>query len=53
MPLDETLETLDTLVRSGKVRYIGVSNFSGWHLMKTIGTAESQRLIRSVSQQIH
>ena len=52
-PLEETLETLDTLVRSGKVRYVGVSNFSGWHLMKTIGTAESQRFIRPVSQQIH
>ena len=52
-PLEETLETLDTLVRSGKVRYIGVSNFSGWHLMKTIGTAELQQLIRPVSQQIH
>lgn len=49
----ETLETLDTLVRSGKVRYIGVSNFSGWHLMKTIGTAEIHRCIRPVSQQIH
>ena len=33
-PLDETLEAFDTLVRSGKVRYIGCSNFSGWHLMK-------------------
>ncbi|MBV8214662.1 MAG: aldo/keto reductase, partial [Verrucomicrobia bacterium] len=35
-PLDETLEALDTLVRSGKVRYIGCSNYSGWHLMKAL-----------------
>ncbi len=33
-PLEETLATLDQLVRDGKVRYIGCSNFSGWHLMK-------------------
>ena len=35
-PLDETLSTLDTLVRSGKVRYIGASNYSGWQLQKAI-----------------
>jgi len=35
-PLAETLQTLDTLVKSGKVRYIGVSNFSGWQLQKAI-----------------
>jgi aryl-alcohol dehydrogenase-like predicted oxidoreductase len=35
-PLEETLSTLDGLVRSGKVRYLGVSNFSGWQLQKTI-----------------
>jgi len=35
-PLEETLSTLDTLVRSGKVRYIGVSNYSGWQLQKAI-----------------
>src|ERR1700719_5038002 len=34
-PIDETLKTLDTLVQSGKVRYIACSNFSGWHLMKS------------------
>ena len=32
-PVEETLETLDGLVRAGKIRYIGCSNFSGWHLM--------------------
>lgn len=52
-PLDETLEALDTLVRSGKVRYIGVSNFSGWHLMKAMGTATLKNYIAPVSQQIH
>ena len=52
-PLEETLEALDTLVRSGKVRYVGISNFSGWHVMKTIAASDLQRLVRPVSQQIH
>jgi aryl-alcohol dehydrogenase-like predicted oxidoreductase len=52
-PLEETLEALDSLVQSGKVRYVGVYNFSGWHLMKTIGVSELVKLIRPVSQQIH
>jgi aryl-alcohol dehydrogenase-like predicted oxidoreductase len=39
-PVEETLATLDTLVRAGKVRYTGCSNFSGWHLMKSLATAE-------------
>src|SRR5215469_16945698 len=39
-PLDETLEALTTLLRAGKVRYIGCSNYSGWHLMKALATAE-------------
>jgi aryl-alcohol dehydrogenase-like predicted oxidoreductase len=52
-PLEETLETLDTLVRGGKVRYVGVSNFSGWHVMKTIALSELHELVRPVSQQIH
>ena len=52
-PLDETLEALDRLVRAGKVRYVGVSNFSGWHVMKALGVAEMQRLVRPISQQIH
>ena len=39
-PVDETLRALDDLVRSGKVRYIGCSNFSGWHLMKSLATSE-------------
>ncbi|HEY4383323.1 MAG TPA: aldo/keto reductase, partial [Ktedonobacteraceae bacterium] len=39
-PVEEVLRTLDTLVQSGKVRYIACSNFSGWHLMKSLGVAE-------------
>ena len=52
-PLEETLEALDTLVRSGKVRYVGSSNYSGWQLMKAIGVSERLGLQRYVSQQIH
>lgn len=52
-PLQETLEALDLLVRSGKVRYVGASNFSGWHLMKALGFSEARHLPRFVSQQIH
>ena len=39
-PLEETLATLDQLVRSGKLRYVGCSNFSGWHLMKSLATSD-------------
>jgi aryl-alcohol dehydrogenase-like predicted oxidoreductase len=52
-PLEETLEALDLLVRSGKVRYVGASNFAGWQLMKALGTAERSGLPRFVSQQIY
>jgi len=52
-PLDETMEALDTLVRHGKVRYIGCSNFSGWHMMKAGAVAEQNGYQRFVSQQIH
>ena len=52
-PLEETLEALDSLVRSGKVRYVGLSNFSGWHLMKTLCVSEREKRVRPVSQQIH
>lgn len=52
-PLDETLEALDTLVRSGKVRYVGCSNYSGWHLMKALAIADSRHYQRYVSQQIN
>src|SRR4051795_10106900 len=52
-PLEETLSALDDLVRSGKVRYVGCSNYTGWQLMKALGLSERLRLERFVSQQIH
>ncbi len=52
-PLEETLEAFDTLVRSGKVRYYGVSNFAGWQLMKTMETARTQGFVPPVAQQIY
>jgi aryl-alcohol dehydrogenase-like predicted oxidoreductase len=52
-PLEETMETLDTLVRSGKVRYIAASNFSGWHLMKSIAISERYGWARHVGHQVY
>lgn len=52
-PLEETLEALDVLIKSGKVRYVGASNYSAWHLMKTLAVADAGRLPRLVSQQIN
>jgi len=52
-PLEETMEALDRLVAAGKVRYVGCSNYSGWHLMKALGIAEREHRQRFVSQQIH
>ena len=52
-PLEETLEALDTLVRSGKVRYLGVSNYSGWQLMKALGVADRHGYQRFVANQIY
>lgn len=52
-PLDETLEAFDTLIRTGKVRYIGASNYSGWHLMKALATSDKHNYQRYVSQQIY
>ena len=52
-PLEETLEAFDSLVRSGKVRYTGVSNFAGWQLMKTMGVAGANRYIKPIVQQIY
>lgn len=52
-PLEETMEALDTLVRQGKVRYIGCSNFSAWHIMKALGVARAEGRQRFISQQIH
>ena len=52
-PLQETLEALDTLVRSGKVRYVGVSNYAAWQVMKALGIAAGEHLARFVSQQVY
>ena len=52
-PLEETMEALDSLVRSGKVRYIGSSNYAGWQLSKALGVSERHGYQRFVSQQIH
>jgi aryl-alcohol dehydrogenase-like predicted oxidoreductase len=52
-PLEETLEALDLLARQGKIRYVGCSNYSGWHIMKALHISERDRLPRFVSQQIH
>ena len=52
-PVEETLSTLDTLVRSGKVRYIGCSNFSGWHLMKSLSASERYGWTRYVAHQVY
>ncbi len=52
-PPEETLATLDTLIRAGKIGYIGVSNFSGWHLMKSLAVAEKYGLPRYVANQTY
>jgi aryl-alcohol dehydrogenase-like predicted oxidoreductase len=52
-PLEETLGALEQLVTSGKVRYVGVSNYTGWQLMKALAVAERERLPRFISQQIY
>jgi aryl-alcohol dehydrogenase-like predicted oxidoreductase len=52
-PLEETIDALDSLVRQGKVRYIGASNYSGWHLMKALAVSDRTHRQRFVSQQIH
>lgn len=53
VPLEETLSALELLVSSGKVRYVGVSNWSAWHLMKALAVSDRDRRPRFVSQQIH
>ena len=50
-PLEETLRALDDLVRQGKVRYLGCSNFAAWHLMKALAISDQQNLERFVSLQ--
>jgi aryl-alcohol dehydrogenase-like predicted oxidoreductase len=52
-PIEETLSTLDDLVRAGKIRYLGCSNFSGWHLMKSLAIAEKYGYSRYVAHQAY
>lgn len=52
-PVEETLEALDDLVRAGKVRYVGCSNFSGWHLMKSLAISQQRGLARYVAHQAY
>jgi aryl-alcohol dehydrogenase-like predicted oxidoreductase len=52
-PLEETLATLDQLVRAGKIRYIGGSNFSGWHLMKSLHVSDRYGYPRHVAHQAY
>jgi aryl-alcohol dehydrogenase-like predicted oxidoreductase len=52
-PVEEVLGTLDDLVRAGKIRYIGCSNFSGWHLMKSLAISEKYGLARYVAHQAY
>ncbi|WFB08587.1 aldo/keto reductase [Streptomyces sp. LX-29] len=52
-PVEEVLSTLDLLVRAGKIRYVGVSNFAGWQLMKSLATAEKHGYPRYVAHQVY
>ncbi|GAA0576376.1 aldo/keto reductase [Rhizomicrobium electricum] len=52
-PHEEVLSTLDTLIKAGKLRYIGVSNFSGWHLMKALGVSDRYGYARYVAHQAY
>jgi aryl-alcohol dehydrogenase-like predicted oxidoreductase len=52
-PVEEALSTLDTLVKAGKIRYIGCSNFSGWHLMKSLAVSEKYGWARYVAHQAY
>lgn len=52
-PVEETLSTLNTLVQSGKVRYIACSNFSGWHLMKSLAASDRYGWPRYVAHQVY
>ncbi|MFT8717941.1 aldo/keto reductase [Acetobacter sp.] len=52
-PVEEILAALDHLQSTGKIGYVGVSNFSGWHIMKMLSAAERNNTVRPVAQQIH
>ncbi|MGF6299477.1 aryl-alcohol dehydrogenase-like predicted oxidoreductase [Paraburkholderia sp. WC7.3d] len=50
-PLDETLEAIDTIVRSGRARYVGVSNWGAWRIARALGRCEALRLVKPVTVQ--
>ena len=52
-PVEEVLRALDDLVTAGKIRYIGCSNFSGWHLMKSLAVSDRECLVRHVAHQAY
>lgn len=52
-PVEEVLSTLDQLVRAGKIRYVGVSNFAGWQIMKSLAAAEKYGWPRYVANQVY
>ena len=52
-PIEETQETLNLFVREGKIRYIAASNFSGWHLMKSLAVADRFGYTRFVAHQVY
>lgn len=52
-PLEETMRALDDLVTAGKVRYVGCSNFSGWHLMKALAISDRHGRVRHVAHQAY
>jgi aryl-alcohol dehydrogenase-like predicted oxidoreductase len=52
-PQEEVMGTLDSLVKAGKIRYVGCSNFSGWHLMKSLAVSDRHGLVRHVAHQAY
>ena len=52
-PVEEVLDTLDGMVKAGKIRYVGCSNFSGWHLMKSLAASEKYNMPRYVAHQAY
>lgn len=52
-PVEEVVDTLDGFVKAGKIRYLGVSNFSGWHLMKSLAVQKERHLTRYVAHQAY
>ncbi|NLR72820.1 aldo/keto reductase [Novosphingobium sp. ERN07] len=52
VPIEETMRALDDLVTAGKVRYVGCSNYGGWHLMKALAAADKMHQARFIGQQI-